>query len=120
MTARARDKGVHVQLERLESLQARQAELQKSLNRSLAIDMLWPGVFDQGPVRSNWISTGGNLRLRVRNGLGESREFVRALVPACLHSRVADDDANEIRKRCGKPLYVTGQEGPPRRPGRRK
>ena len=44
------------QLAKLAKLNEQQAELYNDLTRSLAIESLWPGVFDHGkPVISSWM-----------------------------------------------------------------
>jgi len=66
------------------------------LERSLALEAIWPGVFDAGKVTTHWVATpvGRNYRgivhaalsLTVVSGDGEIRTFTRDEVPECIPS----------------------------------
>ena len=71
-----------------------QGELER-LERSLALESIWPGVFDAGTVTTRWVATpvGRNYRgivyalaLTVVSGDGETRTFTRDEVPECIPS----------------------------------
>jgi len=66
-----------------------QAALLNDLERSLAIEKLWPGAFDHGPVSSvisePLMPTRSGI-FRVRNGAGEERVFLLNDVPAILRN----------------------------------
>ncbi len=88
----------------LEVREAQAAELRHALARSLALEGLWPGVFQiEGPhkVRSHW--TGGNggrrLRFTVTAPDDSTREFARPQVPEILRNPKAEADAREILRR---------------------
>lgn len=80
-------------IDNLKQLGARRDKLMGELERSLALQALWPEVFAAGSATSCRIgsplgraTTGGiryALRLRV-SGAGEVREFPQAEVPAVL------------------------------------
>ena len=82
------------ELDRIKDLRAKQDALLAKLERSLALQSLWPEVFAAGKVTSCWIGaprsrsiSGGiryALRLRVETAAGETREFAQADVPAAL------------------------------------
>ena len=59
------------------SLNQQYAKTMKDLKVSMALQELWPGCFEAGPVTSAWIKNGyGDLkRLRLRRKDGETRDF---------------------------------------------
>lgn len=91
----------------LQELLDRQRELYKQLDQALALQKLWPDVFEHGAASSRWVgpheegfrfrNTPANAwRLQITNGLGETREFVREDVPSVLH-RKPDQWANYFK-----------------------
>ena len=72
--------------------------LSLELERAQALEVLWPGVFDAGKVRTYWVDvptgrTGKQnevilytLRFDITSGEGETRSFGREEVPACIPS----------------------------------
>ena len=80
-------------LQALKDLGRRRDALVGELERSLAIQSLWPEAFAHGGAVSCWIGSpqgrdrGGMryaLRLRVTDGAGTVREFPQSDVPAVL------------------------------------
>ena len=85
--------------ESIRTLREKQDALENELDRSLALQGLWPTVFDSGAARSQWVITGGGPRGLVRkkleawdnlailwvyNGEGRKRSFRPSQVPYIL------------------------------------
>lgn len=82
-------------LANLKELRALQGKLVAELERSLAIQQLWPDAFAHGRCTSRWIGAPLDrnrrdgriryaLRLRISDGAGNAREFPQADVPVIL------------------------------------
>lgn len=81
------------QLEKIREMSARRDALLRKLERSLAIRALWPDAFAFGACKSTWAGTPTGrtlagityaLRLKITDGIGNTREFAQDDVPAVL------------------------------------
>lgn len=73
---------------------ARMDELAKDLERSVAIQSLWPGV---GKTTGWWTRYQKKLTFHLRCvATNEERTFDRSQVPSCLHNTKADEEALEL------------------------
>jgi hypothetical protein len=72
----------HLQIIReIDTKEAEKAQLLTELKRSLALERMWPGVFDNGAVKAHWFGNAHNgLKYVVTAGNGEQREFSEAMV----------------------------------------
>lgn len=76
---------VHEQVELLKTQIQRQSELLHELERSLAMETLWPTVFQHGKVSCVMSKKeDGSGTLRVRDGEGVERAFSLSEVPDIL------------------------------------
>lgn len=72
-------------LKRARELASQRVALIDELDRSLALQALWPEVFAAGRASSTWLSSYGNEPvLVVTDGNGEQRRFKDSQVPACI------------------------------------
>ena len=86
----------------LEVREAQAAELRHALARSLALEGLWPGVFQiEGPhkVRTQWHGGGGRLRMTVKAPDDTIQDFARPQVPEILRDSKAEAEALEYFRR---------------------
>lgn len=81
------------QIKNIREMNARRDALLRELERSLALRALWSDAFAFGKCTSNWIGTPISrtlagikyaLRLKITNGIGNTREFPQDEVPAVL------------------------------------
>jgi hypothetical protein len=74
-------------LDKRRTLLKRRADLTEELDRSLAIQELWPRAFDHGPVSgkmSGSIHGPADFWFIIKNGLGEERAFPFWTIPLVL------------------------------------
>ena len=95
---------IETQLDKLDKLNERRAELGEELRLSLALQALWPDVFKHGKAYSHAEgSRGRGYELVVRDGAGAVRRFPLEDVPLVLwpahlkHSRAGDTVYERMR-----------------------
>ena len=89
---------------RLAALENRQAELLAALNRSLAIESLWPGVFKipgAAKVRSMWTRLDRAGLFTITAPDGSQRVFAWQAVPDGLHNPQVDSELENAARRHG-------------------